>query len=119
MFKELTVVELTHDIKEHKLKEGDTGTVVLVYKDGKAYEIEFVESDGRTRALLTLMPEEIRPYINKDEYSSRWLNLSSSRGTVSGIILDTSVGSNEVRIGIETPKSKTDKEECQYPIATL
>ena len=37
MFKELTVVELTHDIKEHKLKEGDTGTVVLVYKDGKVY----------------------------------------------------------------------------------
>lgn len=88
MFEELEVVELTHDIKEHKLKEGDTGTVVLVYKKGKAYEVEFVASNGRTIALLTLMPDDIRSHMNKDEYDSRLLNSPISLGTVSGMTID-------------------------------
>ena len=60
MFKELEVVELTHDIKKYKLKKGDAGTVVLVYREGKAYEIEFVNTEGKTVALLTLNPDDVR-----------------------------------------------------------
>ena len=66
MFEELDTIELTHDIKEHDLKEGDIGAIVNVYNDGKAYEVEFVAPTGRTRALLTLMPDDIREYINKN-----------------------------------------------------
>jgi len=60
MFKELEIVQLIHDINEHNLKQGDRGTVVEIYRDGEAYEIEFVASDGSTKALLTLMSSEIR-----------------------------------------------------------
>lgn len=30
------------------------GTVVMVYEDGKSYEVEFVDADGKTRGCLTL-----------------------------------------------------------------
>lgn len=59
MFKELDIVKLTHNITEYGLKEGETGAIVNVYNDGEAYEVEFVASDGRTTALLTLMPNDI------------------------------------------------------------
>ncbi len=60
MISELDVVTLTHDIAEHHLKEGDRGTVVHCYGDGKAYEVEFMGNDGRTVALLTLAKTDIR-----------------------------------------------------------
>ena len=66
MFEELEVVKLAHDIKEHKLKKGDIGTIVLVYEKGKAYEVEFVNEGGRTLALLTLTSDEISPVKNED-----------------------------------------------------
>lgn len=55
--KELDVVTLTHDRKENRLKKGESGTIVAVY--GKAHEVEFVNTDGTTKALLTLEPEDI------------------------------------------------------------
>lgn len=60
MFKELDTVVLTHDIEEHGLKQGDIGAVVHCYKDGAAFEVEFVTADGRTIALLTLNEVDIR-----------------------------------------------------------
>jgi hypothetical protein len=33
---------------------GDIGTVVLVYRGGEAYEVEFVAADGNTIAVETL-----------------------------------------------------------------
>ena len=65
MFKELDTVELTHDIKEYNLKEGDRGAIVEIYKNGEAFEVEFVSPNGRTIALLTLMPKDIRSMKNK------------------------------------------------------
>ena len=65
MFKELEIVELTHNIKSHNLKEGTKGTIVEIYNDDKAYEVEFVAPDGKTIGLLTLMPNDIRPIMNK------------------------------------------------------
>jgi len=42
-------------IKEHdRLKEGDVGTVVHVYKKGKAFEVEFFTLHGETVAIATL-----------------------------------------------------------------
>lgn len=119
MFEELDTVELTHDIKEHDLKEGNIGAIVNVYNDGKAYEVEFVSPTGRAIALLTLMPDDIRAYINKDEYVSHWFNVPISLGTVSGMTLDTIVNNDELRIKTDTFKSKADTEEFRYPTATL
>lgn len=60
MIHELETVALTHDIDEHGLKDGDLGAVVHCYEDGDAFEVEFVDFDGKTIALLTLNREDIR-----------------------------------------------------------
>ena len=41
---------LTGDYPEYGLKQGDIGTVVLVYRDGEGYEVEFLTLDGETVA---------------------------------------------------------------------
>ena len=53
MIEDLDRVVLTRDIPEKKLKAGDVGTVVMVYKDGEAFEVEFMTLDGGTFALAT------------------------------------------------------------------
>jgi uncharacterized iron-regulated membrane protein len=57
--------EVEHqDIDESFLQEleaGDVGTVVHVYKDGQAYEVEFVTLDGHTAAVVTLEASQVRP----------------------------------------------------------
>lgn len=65
MFKELDTVKLTHNIKEHSLRKGDIGAIVLVYTKGGPYEVEFVKSNGRTKALLTLMSSDISHVTSK------------------------------------------------------
>jgi len=57
---EHAVVVLTRDLPEHSLRAGDAGAVVHVYADGKAYEVEFVTGAGRTLAVETLQPHDIR-----------------------------------------------------------
>lgn len=46
MLKELDVVTLTHDIQEHGLNRGSRGAIVHCYKDGQAFEVEFVSEMG-------------------------------------------------------------------------
>lgn len=76
MFNDFDVVELTHDIVENKLKEGESGTIVDIYRNGKAYEVEFISPDGSTSILLTLMPSDIRSTLSKREHSSYVFNPS-------------------------------------------
>jgi hypothetical protein len=61
MIKELESVVLTTNLPEHGLKKGDIGTVVLVHRDGKGYEVEFVTLDGETVAVISLLSSQIRP----------------------------------------------------------
>ncbi len=61
MIDDLDRVVLTRDIPEKKLKAGDVGTVVMVYKNGEAFEVEFMTLDGDTFALETLMAADLRP----------------------------------------------------------
>lgn len=61
MFEELDTVVLAHNIEKYGLKKGDIGAVVNVYKEGKALEVEFVTAKGKTVAVLTLAPSDIRP----------------------------------------------------------
>lgn len=60
MLKELDVVTLTHDIQEHGLNRGSRGAIVHCYKDGQAFEVEFVSEMGDTLALLTLEKADIQ-----------------------------------------------------------
>ncbi len=58
--KELDAVALTCDLPKNGLKRGDVGTAVLVHGDGVAFEVEFVDYDGHTVALLTLEQNQVR-----------------------------------------------------------
>lgn len=66
MFNELDVVVLTHSIEKHGLKRGDIGTVVHIYNNNKAIEVEFVTAKGKTVALVTLAPSDIRSMANDE-----------------------------------------------------
>ncbi len=61
MIEELDRVVLMHDLLGKKLKAGDVGTVVMVYKGGEAFEVEFMTLSGDTFAIETLWADEIRP----------------------------------------------------------
>lgn len=61
MFDELSIVTLTHDIAAHNLSRGDVGTIVHIYGNGEAYEVEFINSLGGTDAVLTLNLTDIQP----------------------------------------------------------
>ena len=59
--KEHDCVVLTKDLPQADLKAGDVGTVVHVYKDGAAYEVEFVTYAGRTVAVATIEASQLLP----------------------------------------------------------
>lgn len=61
MIEELQTVVLRRDISEHGLMKGDVGAVVHRYADGEALEVEFVTTEGKTVAVLTLTASDIRP----------------------------------------------------------
>jgi hypothetical protein len=54
------VVELVVDLPEDGLMAGTIGTIVDEYPDSGEYEVEFADKNGRTVALTTLRPEQIR-----------------------------------------------------------
>jgi len=61
MIAEHTMIVLNSDKVSDGLRAGDVGAVVHVYGDGNAYEVEFVDGNGSTIALLTLTAVEVRP----------------------------------------------------------
>lgn len=61
MVKELDSVVLTQDLPERGLANGDIGTVVLVHRGGKGYEVEFLTLDGDTVAVVSLSGSQVRP----------------------------------------------------------
>jgi Domain of unknown function (DUF4926) len=61
----LDVVVLTHDVPAHGLRRGDLGAVVEVY-GSDAIAVEFVAASGRTQALVTLQPHDIRAVEDND-----------------------------------------------------
>lgn len=68
-FAELDVVALVNDIDAHGLRRGDLGAVVHDYADGRAYEVEFVATDGATFAVLTLDGASLRPFSEPESPS--------------------------------------------------
>jgi hypothetical protein len=66
MIKEHERAILTVDFPDIKLKAGDVGTVVHIYDDGAAYEIEFFALDGRTLDVVTVEASQVRAVHHRD-----------------------------------------------------
>ena len=66
MIKELDSVVLVRDMPEYGLKRGDVGTVVHVYGQAEAFEVEFVSGEGTTVAVVTLGREDVRPMQSRE-----------------------------------------------------
>jgi Domain of unknown function (DUF4926) len=66
----LDVVVLERDIPEHGLRRGDLGALVEVMSP-EALAVEFVAASGRTQALVTLKPGDIRAVQDDDVVSVR------------------------------------------------
>lgn len=74
--KEHERIVLTTSVPDAGLEAGDVGTVVHVYKDGQAYEVEFVTLDGHTAAVLTLEASQVRPVSRRDITHTRELSVA-------------------------------------------
>ena len=61
MIKEHERVVLISPVPSEALEAGDVGTVVHIYSDRKAYEVEFVTLSGKTAAVVTVDSSEVRP----------------------------------------------------------
>src|SRR5713101_5278032 len=59
MIKEHDRVVLTAALRAHGLEAGDVGSVVHLYEDGRAYEVEFVALDGHTAAVVTVEASQV------------------------------------------------------------
>jgi hypothetical protein len=73
MINEHDRVVLTVDLKNDKLAAGDVGTVVHVYDERKAFEVEFVALDGETVAVVTLEYTQVRPVEHGEITHARWV----------------------------------------------
>jgi hypothetical protein len=59
MIKEHDRIVLTAPVPTEDLEVGDVGTVVHVYADGRAFEVEFTTLDGTTAAVRPVTGHEI------------------------------------------------------------
>jgi hypothetical protein len=66
----LDIVVLERDLPAHGLRRADLGAVVEVHKAG-AFMVEFVAASGRTQALVTLGPADVRAVADDDLVSVR------------------------------------------------
>jgi hypothetical protein len=73
MIKELDRVVLTAPVPKERLEAGDVGTVVHVYEDGKAFEVEFTTLDGNTAAVATVEASQVRPVSSREITHARQL----------------------------------------------
>lgn len=72
--KELELAAVCRNLPAHGLVAGDIGTVVLVYRGGEAYEVEFVAANGETVALETLRDDEVEPVVGREILHARKLS---------------------------------------------
>ena len=66
MIGDLDTVVLSRDLPDHGLKRGDIGAVVHSYKEGKAFEVEFITGQGQTLAVVTLDSQDVRLMEDKE-----------------------------------------------------
>ncbi|MEO5803022.1 MAG: DUF4926 domain-containing protein [Verrucomicrobiota bacterium] len=73
MIKEHERVVLKAPVPNEKLEAGDVGTVLHVYRDGAAYEIEFTTLEGATAAVVTVESSQVRPVGHREITHAREL----------------------------------------------
>jgi len=97
MFKEFEVVALTKripfgeiwDIPSYSplcepdnrgdgLMPGDVGTIVHIYPDGEAFEVEFMLPDGYTAAQAVVAPSYLRTATERDITNDRFQKMRAS-----------------------------------------
>ena len=71
--KEHERVVLKASIPAEALEAGDVGTVVHVYRDGLAYEVEFTTLAGKTAAVVTVEADQVRPVGSREITHARAL----------------------------------------------
>lgn len=62
------------DLPANGLVRCDVGTVVHVYGEHTAYEVEFMTKDGNTIAFETLESAQVRPVMPRDLWHVRELS---------------------------------------------
>ena len=73
MIKEHERVVLKSPVPAEGLEAGDVGTVVHLYRDGLAYEVEFTTLEGKTAAVVTLEAAQVRPVGKREIAHAREL----------------------------------------------
>jgi hypothetical protein len=54
----LDVIALIEDLPQYNLSRGQVGAIVEVFSEGKAFEVEFSDREGRTYESIGLRPEQ-------------------------------------------------------------
>jgi hypothetical protein len=73
MIREHDTVVLVAAVPTEGLLPGDVGAVVHVYRDGQAYEVEFMTLEGKTAAVITLEASQVRPVGHREIAHAREL----------------------------------------------
>ncbi|HKG21242.1 MAG TPA: DUF4926 domain-containing protein [Blastocatellia bacterium] len=83
---ELDVVELTEDLPEYGLKQGDRGAVVAAFDEpAEAYDLEFVEASGKSKLAYSVRANQILTVDpDAEEAYKRGLELIASGRTLEG-----------------------------------
>lgn len=76
--KELELAKLRQDLPASGLVAGDVGTIVLVYRAGEGYEVEFTSGDGQTIVVETLSSDQVEPISSHDILHARRLPVARS-----------------------------------------
>jgi hypothetical protein len=73
MIREHARVVLATAVPAEGLVAGDVGTVVHIYRDGQAFEVEFTTLEGKTAAVVTLEISQVRPVGKREITHAREL----------------------------------------------
>ena len=76
MFKEHDRIVLTSDILEDGLKAGDVGTILHIYRQGEAFEVEFLTLNGNTVATAAVLVSQVRSVSDRDITHARRIELT-------------------------------------------
>jgi hypothetical protein len=71
MIKELGLVVLKRDFDSKGLKAGDVGAVVLIHRNGEAFEVEFATLAGDTLVVATVNAEDLRAVSSREVLHAR------------------------------------------------
>ena len=66
LYSEHSRVVLTEDLSELGLPVGTVGTVIHVHQKPTGYEVEFFNPEGKTQAVASIHPYQVRAFAGSD-----------------------------------------------------